>query len=319
MTELEQAIRDQPATLRRVARMELPDHLLDLRERERVWLVGTGTSRHAADLGALALQAAGVDARAATSAEFVRWGPSLGPADGVVVISHTGETAHARAARESAREAGAGLAAITAEGAGWPEAVEVCRRERSHTYTVSYTAALAFLFRVAGQWGVAHLRPEAIDDAAAAIEALIDADREPLSEPERELVLVGAGPAAITAREGALKLREAARVTAQGFDPEHLLHGSAVPLDRRDLLVLVQPDLDPDGLVAGIGDAATRHGVGVVRVEEPVLADPLLLQLPLTARLQLAALDLALAREQDPDRVIVGAWDDDVLWARGAP
>src|SRR3712207_7174955 len=37
----------------------------------------------------------------------------------------------------------------------------------------------------------------------------------------------------VTAREGALKLREAARRLAEGFDAEYLLHGSAVPLDRK--------------------------------------------------------------------------------------
>ncbi len=54
---------------------------------------------------------------------------------------------------------------------------------------------------------------------------------ESITVPERDLVIAGAGPAAFTAREGALKLREGARVLAEGHDIEYLLHGSAVPLD----------------------------------------------------------------------------------------
>jgi len=41
--------------------------------------------------------------------------------------------------------------------------------------------------------------------------------------------------------------------------------------------------------------------------------------LPLTARLQLLALGVAEFRGQDPDKVIVGAWDDPALWSIGAP
>jgi hypothetical protein len=42
-------------------------------------------------------------------------------------------------------------------------------------------------------------------------------------------------------------------------------------------------------------------------------------QIPLTARLQVLALRRAEAGGQDPDKVIVGAWDDTELWETGAP
>ena len=67
-------------------------------------------------------------------------------------------------------------------------------------------------------------------------------------------MITGAGPAAITAREGALKVREAARVLAEGYDVEYLLHGSAVPLGRRDHLVA----LDAPGRAAGRGRGRRR-------------------------------------------------------------
>ena len=46
---------------------------------------------------------------------------------------------------------------------------------------------------------------------------------------------------------------------------------------------------------------------------------PALAQIPLTVRLQLLALRIAAERGQDPDTVIAGAWDDEALWAIGAP
>jgi glucosamine--fructose-6-phosphate aminotransferase (isomerizing) len=136
--------------------------------------------------------------------------------------------------------------------------------------------------------------------------------------PERALVLVGAGPAAITASEGAVKAREAARVLAEGFDAEYFLHGGAVPLDNHDHVVaLTTPD--EDGFVQALASTAESAGIGVTRVAEPAPLTPLLAQIPLTVRLQMLALRLAAARGQDPDKVVVGRWDDPQLWSIGSP
>jgi len=311
VTELERAIRSQPGELRRVAGLDVGEAADRLAGCSRVWLVGTGTSWHAAELGAAMLSRAGVDAHGVASMEFARRAP-VRDGDGLIVISHTGETAYARAARAAALEAGAPLVSITAEGVGWPEAIEAGPRERSETYTASYTAALGVLALLAG------LQPGALVEAAGAVEAALEAPGiEDVPEPERLLVLVGAGPCAVTAREGALKLREAARVAAEGYDAEYLLHGSAVPLDGRDALVAVGGD--EDGLVAGLAGAARAEGVAVASLGDDSLSDPLLAQIPLTARLQLLALRRAEAGGHDPDTVITGAWAAKPLWETGAP
>jgi len=136
-------------------------------------------------------------------------------------------------------------------------------------------------------------------------------------EPERLLVLAGAGPAAVTAREGALKLREAARLTAEGYDAEYLLHGSAVPLDGRDALVVL--GRDEDGLLSELAKAGRAEGVAVAEIEGEAAEDELMAQIPLTVRLQLLALRRAEAGGHDPDTVITGAWGADALWNAGSP
>jgi glutamine---fructose-6-phosphate transaminase (isomerizing) len=317
VTELERAIRAQPEELRRLAWLDLPPHARRLAAGERLWLAGTGTSLHAAELGAAMMERAGIDARFASSMELALRAP-LRAGDGVIVLSHTGETAYARAARERALGLGAETLSITAAGVGWPEAIEATERERSETYTRSYTAALAVLALVAGELGAEGLGPEAVLAAAAATEAALE---EPgiveVPEPERLLVLAGAGPAAVTAREGALKLREAARLAAEGYDAEYLLHGSAVPLDGRDALVVLGSD--EDGLLAELAKAARAEGVAVAELEGGGGGDALLAQIPLTVRLQLLALRRAEAGGHDPDTVITGAWSADALWNAGAP
>ena len=98
VTELERAIRAQPAELRRLGALDVRVQAERLVAADRVWLVGTGTSLHAAELGAAMLLRAGIDARFASSMEFARWAP-LRRGDAVIVLTHTGETAYARASR----------------------------------------------------------------------------------------------------------------------------------------------------------------------------------------------------------------------------
>jgi glucosamine--fructose-6-phosphate aminotransferase (isomerizing) len=133
------------------------------------------------------------------------------------------------------------------------------------------------------------------------------------------LVLAGVGPGAVTAREGALKLREAARLAAEGYEAEYLLHGSAVPLRSGDALIAIQPTHDRSGLLDGLAAAAAREGLMVSTVHEPEGLDPVMTQIPLTVRLQKLASTLADARGLDPDRVIEASWSDDRLWQAGAP
>jgi glutamine---fructose-6-phosphate transaminase (isomerizing) len=318
VTELERAIRAQPDELRRLAGLELPSHANRLAAGERLWLVGTGTSHHAAELGAAMMARAGIDARFASSMEFARHSP-LRAGDGVIVISHTGETAYARAARARGLDLGAETLSLTATGVGWPEAIEVTDKERSETYTRSYTGALAVLALIAGELGAEGLGPEAVVSVAAAAEdVLAEPGLDAVPEPERLLVIAGAGPAAVTAREGALKLREAARLAAEGYDAEYLLHGSAVPLDGRDALVLVGSD--EDGLLQELAKAAEAEGISVVGMgREAAPPDELMSQIPLTVRLQLLALRRAERGGHDPDTVITGAWAAESLWSTGAP
>jgi glutamine---fructose-6-phosphate transaminase (isomerizing) len=319
MSALAETIAMQGRVLRHVLDLDLTPAVATLEGVERIWFVGTGTSEHAARLGAAMLATAGIDARASSAAAFVEAGRNPAAGDALVVISHTTETAFARRVREDALSAGTRLLTITGEGKGWPEAIEAAPSERSETYTASYLAALLVFARLAvtlggEEWDAGDL---------AALPGLVEgAGAEPLpveAPPRRLTVLFGAGPAAVTAREGALKLREASRVLAEGFESEYLLHGSAVPLTGDDQLIALDPAGDSSGLTAALADAAEREGIPVARVAPPADLPPLLAQLPLTVHFQALASRWADRQDIDPDHVILGAWADDRLWAAGAP
>jgi glucosamine--fructose-6-phosphate aminotransferase (isomerizing) len=322
-TALERSILAQPAAIEQMlsspaVRQQVHLATEGLHRARRLWVVGTGTSLHAAELGAAMLMEAGRAATVVPAMQFVTQAPVIGPKDGVIVVTHTGETAFALAVRALAFTGGLHTVTITKRGTDFPRAIETVEAETSETYTVSYTTALVALALIAQQLGADSLSDDHLAPLPAAAQAAIDdAGTGSIPRPDRALVITGAGPAATTAREGALKVREAARTLAEGYDVEYLLHGSAVPLDRRDHLVTLVPPDEP--LVAGVAAAAVAEGVGHTPVREPSALTPVLAQIPLTVRLQMLALRMAVEGGHDPDRVITGAWADEALWRTGAP
>jgi glucosamine--fructose-6-phosphate aminotransferase (isomerizing) len=323
-TALFRMIGQQGDALDRMAELDLARPAGVLAGAARVILVGTGTSQHAAELGAMMLSAAGRDAAWYPAATWARWSAGPRPGDALLVISHTGETAYAARARAEALAADIPVVSVTGIGRGWPEAIETVAPDESHTYSVSYTAALAALARLAHELGATDGSADQVGLAAAQVRRVCaDPGIDEVAVPARSLAIVGGGPWGITAREGALKIREAARMLAEGFDPDRLLHGGAVPYTAADGLVLLEPGADPDGLTAALGAAARGEKIPVSVIEAPT-ADasslpPLLAQIPMTVRLQLLAERFARLRRQDPDTAIVGAWDEPALWRMGAP
>ena len=327
-TALLRMIGQQAEALDRMAELDLARPASVLAGAGRVILVGTGTSQHAAELGAMMLAAAGRDAVWYPAATWARWGSGPRPGDALLVISHTGETAYAARARADALAAGVPVVSVTGTGRGWPEAIETVPPDESHTYTVSYTSALAVLARLASELGWADGSAEQVARAAIGVrQAVASPGIEEVAVPARSLAIVGCGPWGITAREGALKIREGARMLAEGFDTDRLLHGGAVPLTAADGLVVLEPAADPDGLTAALGAAAEAERVPVAvlaAADVPGAADsgplpPLLAQIPMTVRLQLLAERFACLRRQDPDVAITGEWDAPALWQMGAP
>lgn len=320
-TALERQIRSQPEQLEAVLAEPLPTSAADrLGDANRIWLVGTGTSQHAAELGAVMLQEAGRDARAVSSMAFANRTP-FAEGDGVILISHNAgaETSFAGASWTTATRAGLPVVPVTRRGGSLPDAIETVEKETSHTYTASYTAALVQLARLAHELGAGAYSAGALEPVPAAVRAAVDdPGTQAIAQPERLLVLTGEGPAAVTAREGALKVREAGRFPAEGYDVEYLLHGHAVPLDASDHLVTLAPP-DTQGLTAGVEQAARGVGIPVTRIDEPADLPSPLEQIPLTVRLQVLALRYALERGQNPDVAIEGPWDDHDLWAIGSP
>ena len=79
-TALLRMIGQQADALDRIAELDLTGPAEILGDATRVILIGTGTSQHAAELGAMMFEQAGLDARWFPAATWARW--SSGPRPG---------------------------------------------------------------------------------------------------------------------------------------------------------------------------------------------------------------------------------------------
>jgi len=133
--------------------------------------------------------------------------------------------------------------------------------------------------------------------------------------PERLIEYTGAGTNAWTAEEGALKVRETARLASEGLMAEQFLHGPAVALDARDALVCLDgggPGAERLEEVAAVVEAG---GARVHRIVARELGE-LLSVFPLTVAVQRIALEAAEALGTDPDAFGYDVPGREAAWER---
>jgi len=288
----------QPEELARIAGDPGPAEEVAERLRgRRVLLAGIGTSWHAAHHGAWLLRDAGVEANAAHAADLAPYGWEPDPEQAVIVLSHTAGTGYSKEVLERARAAGAPTVQVSGVGAPGVD-LETVAAEKSYAYTSSHTAALLRLAQVAAALGADLGDLGAIPDAAARV---LDGPPPVNDIPERLIELTGPGPNGWTAQEGALKIREAAYVAAEGLSAEQFFHGPSVALDGRDALVVLDGGGPMQRRTEGIAAAAEVGGASVVRLSETDRGEALSI-FPLTVAVQRIALGFSEARGTNPDR-----------------
>jgi glutamine---fructose-6-phosphate transaminase (isomerizing) len=256
-THLYRSIHAQPDAIRALLNdWEAPEQAARrLANAGRILLAGIGTSYHAALVGEYLLRSAGAEAWAIRSFEFVNYPRPLRDNDGVIVISHRGGKLFGARALQRSNDAHVltiGISGKDTKMQGADLLLETVEQDPSSTHSISYTAALTRLAQIAARLATlngdtAKARqlesglqqiPTMMEDILARADALHIAAQEAVQQ-ERRFAFVGAGPNAPTAFEGALKAKEAAYVTAEGFELEQFIHGPLVAFESTDLLVPV--------------------------------------------------------------------------------
>ncbi len=327
-----QTMHRQPADLRRLLTTGW-DPARQAAERldraERLFVVGIGTSYHAALVGGWLLRAAGLDARAVSSFDLALYPETatLGPGDGVIVMAHTGVKRFSGDAMAKAAAAGVpvvSVGSLTAEHPGSQLVLRTVEREKSAAFTASHLAAMTVLAQVAtelgerrGASGVRGFR-EALGRLPAQVADVLAREGEVLPVARdaagRRVYAAGAGPNEATALEAVIKVREAAQGWIDALALEQFLHGPIVSVNAGDVAVLVNA---PGAAATRVGEiaavldaigarlwlvgqgAATVPGADVFRLPElPEMLSPLLAVVPI----QILAYHMAVLRGVDPDR-----------------
>ena len=305
--------------------------------KRRLFLVGIGTSWHAALTAEHWFrQLAGIqpEAQAWHSFEFVAYPPpSLGPDDGVIIISHRGTKTYSFEALDVAQERGALTISISSTDPGprlGPAEIkfQTVEQEKSAAFTVSYTCALAVMAQIAIELGLMASVPAAngarseLERVPALMQSVLDRQQEVATLADRHqdherYLFTGWGPNAAQALEVSLKIKETSFSSTEGFQVEQLLHGPFIATPSNSLLTLIAPPGPGYRRSVEIAHAAAEIGAPIWSLvqdgdEELASLANEVMRLPAVAEiwspfvyvlpLQLLTYYLALAKGCQPDR-----------------
>ena len=287
----------QPADLRQLlADHEPAERVAGRLQADRVYVVGTGTSWHAANIGAWYLREAGLDARPVQAVDAALHGPRPGRGDGLLLLSHRGTKMYTSQVVERAHADGAGVVVVS--GCGAPGAdLETVEPETSSAFTASHTGALLRVAQIANALGAGLGPLDAIPELVAGV---LEPESAGVEAPARLLEFVGCGPNQWTAAEGALKIRETAYVAAEGLSAEQYLHGPSVALREGDTLVCLNGGGPGEGRLLEIAAATEACGARVHTITAAYPSE-LLSVFPLTVAVQRIALEAAEQLGTNPD------------------
>ena len=234
-----------------------PEIAAKIKEKRRLYLVGIGTSWHAALVAEhwfRRLAPDSLEVQAWYSFEFHSYPPRLGPDDAVLVISHRGTKAYSFLALEQAKAAGGYTISITSNQPGErikaaDDVLHTVDAEVSAAFTISYTSALMVLGKLAaalergsdGQGAEAGLA--IVPGAAGRVLESGESIRETAErfQSRTRFICAAGGPNTANAYEVALKMKETSRADSEGFHVEQLLHGPFCEVDTHCLVTLVAP------------------------------------------------------------------------------
>ncbi|HLJ69033.1 MAG TPA: glutamine--fructose-6-phosphate transaminase (isomerizing) [Chloroflexota bacterium] len=327
---MDKEIHEQPRVLQALA--ERSDRsvtvLADMIKQARdVYLIGCGTSHHAALSGRYMLaEMGGVRSTAVVASEMSLITPHLGAGSLIIAFSQSGETVDVIEAVRAARSAGAEVAAVVnGEGSSLDRLADhtvllSTGPERCVLATKSYTAMLAVMQMAArAAAGDAERGIQEIRDAGYRVGALLDRERihgtvrdtaHAIGDRQHMFVL-GRHRCYPLALEAALKIKEVSYLHAEGFASGELKHGVIALITNGTPCLVLAPDGDYRREALAAAAEVRARGAFTVGFS-PQSETEFDVTLPLSGSCssayeiavlaQLLAYELALLRGCDPDK-----------------
>ncbi len=325
-----EAILKQPHTVQTV--IERNEALIGevankLRAAKRIFLVGIGTSYHAAETSRYIARALAKSAEvyAVHAFDFANYPPVLSREDCVIGISHRGTKTYTVEALRMAQESGCLTIGITGLGDETPLyrhsalTVGTVEQESSSAHTVSFIGSVAILAAIFAQINggpeerifLRETLPLLLEECIRVGEAARDFAQY-LSQGRR-IWLAGGGPFGILAKEIALKIKETSYLQPEGMAVEEMIHGPFQCVESQDFFILIAPygksqqrALDLASMIEMVGanylwvDDGTAHVSTHYRIVVPKVAEHYA-ALACLIPLQLLTYQIALNAGTNPD------------------
>lgn len=323
----EKEIHEQSQTISR-ALIQTPEKILavskELAQAERIYLIASGTSYHAALLGKIYLaKLARRVVEVSLSSEFRELQEFLDDRSVIVAISQSGETADILEAVGIARQRGARVVAlINAEESSLSRACDQslsinCGPEIGVAATKSFTSQITLLNFLAGQMAQSRRNQVELETLNKKVDNVLAQDNVVRRVAHKfnaasDLYFIGRGVHYPIALEGALKMKELSYIHAEGLSAGELKHGTLALVTENTPVVALNPEdatyketlnsvseLKARGArVIGVSNRASTLYDDFIQI--PTVPDdlfPILEVIPL----QLLAYYAAVERQTDPD------------------
>ncbi|MAH21271.1 MAG: glutamine--fructose-6-phosphate transaminase (isomerizing) [Thaumarchaeota archaeon] len=323
----EKEIHEQSQTINR-ALIQTPEKILavskELAQAERIYLIASGTSYHAALLGKIYLaKFARRVVEVSLSSEFRDLEEFLDDHSVIVAISQSGETADILEAVGIARQRGARVVAlINAEESSLSRTCDLslsinCGPEIGVAATKSFTSQITLLNFLASQMAQKRRNQVELETLSKKVDNILAQDKVVRRVAHKfnavsDLYFIGRGVHYPIALEGALKMKELSYIHAEGLSAGELKHGTLALVTENTPVVALNPeDATYEETLNSVSELKAR-GARVIGVSNRVstLYDDFI-QIPSVPNdlfpiievipLQLLAYYAALERQADPD------------------
>jgi glutamine---fructose-6-phosphate transaminase (isomerizing) len=328
---MEKEIHEQPQVARELlhlldASADVPSVVDQLRSARHLYLIGCGTSFHAASLGSVYLaQLAGRVAIPVLAPQFIaQYAPAVGPEDVGIFVSQSGETKDVLNALEAAERRGLtclGLANVVGStltraarlclplGCGYEMSVPATKTFTNQVLTFLY---LAYRMAALDTGSLARV-PDLMEETLSAVADQVVAIAAEIND-WNDLYCLGYGATYPIALEGALKLKEITYAHCEGMLSTEFKHGPLSAVTDGFPIVFVAGPADTPLIISGINEVKVRGARTITIAEDdPRLrangdvlvalpaSDPQISALLGVLPLQLLAYHMSVLRGFDPD------------------
>ncbi len=324
-------IHEQPQVARELlhlldASVDVAPLVEQMRAARHLYLIGCGTSFHAASIGSVYLaQLAGRVAIPVLAPQFIaQYAPAVGQEDVAIFVSQSGETKDVLNALEAAERRGMacfGMANVVGStltrttriclplGCGYEISVPATKTFTNQVLTFLYLA-----YRLAGMPTERLARvPDLMEETLTAVAAPIEAIAADINGWD-DLYCLGYGSTYPIALEGALKLKEVTYAHCEGMLSTEFKHGPLSAVRAGFPIVFVAGATDIPLIISGINEVKVRGARTITIAEEDAHlrangddlvvipgSDPQIGALLAVLPLQLLAYHMSVLRGFDPD------------------